>query len=287
MRFVLGVLLALGVASAQGVFEAARSGSVDEVVGALAAGGDVAAVDESGDTPLLVAVRWNGADVVAALLDAGADPAYVNPKSGLGIFGLVWRNPDGAPIRALFAERGFVARAVVMPSADTPLPAAEAPPAEAPATAPGQPPADRAAAPGAEPEVPEPEAEDAAETEPYRPPLSLEQAASLGFAVDERDGTTRDDVEFFVVDVSELRLPLVPQAFALACRAAVLQLVRSPETAIFGVEESVGYNGEGIMRHETQMLMRNSAGVTVRFDVVCSGYLERGSLHIAAEIAPR
>jgi hypothetical protein len=285
MRFVLGVLLAMGVASAQGLFEAARSGSLDAVVAALAAGGDVAAVDAEGDTALLVAVRWNGVDVVSALLEAGSDPEYVNPKTGLGIFGLAWRNPDGASIRALFAERGFVARAVAMPSADAPVLQESPPPtAEAPV---GREPAPQGAAEVPDAPHDEPDAAEADAPEPYRPPLTLEQAAALGFAVDETDDTTRDDVEFFVVDVSELRLPLVPPAFTLACRAAVLQLVRSPETAIFGIEETVVYNGEGIMRHGTQMLMRNAAGTTVRFDVVCSGYLEMGSLHIAAEIAPR
>jgi hypothetical protein len=41
------------------------------------------------------------------------------------------------------------------------------------------------------------------------------------------------------------------------------------------------------MWHETQLLTRNAAGATVRFDVICTGFVDAGRLHLAVEVAAR
>ena len=56
-----------------GIFQAARSGTVDDVQQAIAAGGDVNARDEYGQTPLMYAAGANSGEVLQALISAGAD----------------------------------------------------------------------------------------------------------------------------------------------------------------------------------------------------------------------
>jgi hypothetical protein len=106
----VGILLvSWSAASDLALFSAARNGTVLDVSTALDNGADVNAVDRDGFSPLLLAVHFNTAHVVEALLDAGADAEYVNPSTGMGAFAYVWRNPESAHVHAVLNSRGLVA----------------------------------------------------------------------------------------------------------------------------------------------------------------------------------
>lgn len=66
------VLVSFG--NGQEVFQFAREGAAAQLKAAIAAGADVNARDEYGQTPLMYAAENSTPDVVHLLLDAGADP---------------------------------------------------------------------------------------------------------------------------------------------------------------------------------------------------------------------
>lgn len=100
-------LLVSHSAASESVFAIAATGSPDEVAALLtAAEVDLEVTDEHGYTPLMLAVRHNGPEAIAAFLDAGADPCATNRLSGVGLFSMVWKNPYSADIVALLRDRG-------------------------------------------------------------------------------------------------------------------------------------------------------------------------------------
>ena len=126
MRYLLVAIIGLlsvswSAASDRDLLAAARSGNVADVLIALGKGASIDAVDPDGLTPLLLAVQFNTADVVEALLDAGADVEYYNPNTGMGVFAYVWRNPDSTQVHATLTARGLVA-AVRVPAGSTTTP---------------------------------------------------------------------------------------------------------------------------------------------------------------------
>jgi hypothetical protein len=276
LRWIVACLvLVLGVAGAQDLFDPARGGTVDDVEAALAAGGSVDAVDADGNTPLLLAVWHNSADVVAALLDAGADPHYANPRTGMGIFGLVWRNPAGAEIRGLFAERGLVAAVGVRPGSED----AEDPPPEPPdaPTAPAEPARPRPDAPllpertgGLSGEGPTPE-----------------DAADLGYVY--RPGATaeREEVRDWVTSRFVLNGPLAANTYVDGCRAAVLDLMRAPESVIFGEAREVVLGDEGVITYTSYALAAGRDGASRRWSLSCTGFVEDDVLHLWVGIEAR
>jgi ankyrin repeat protein len=103
--FSLLVLLMVFMTShANELFIYAKSGSLEQVQRSIQAGADVNAVDQAGNTPLLLAVEFNTPEVVRVLAEAGADMGYKNPQSGKTIQMLASRNPRSSEMYALFIE---------------------------------------------------------------------------------------------------------------------------------------------------------------------------------------
>ena len=272
---VLTIALTLGTAAGHDLFGSAQAGDAEDVAAALAAGGSVHEVDELGHTPLLLAVWHNTADVVALLLDAGADPHYANPKTGMGIFGLVWRNPDASAIRQVFAERELVAFAGVRPGA------AEVPVPDAPPSAPaGQ---DAAAARSASdaPALPERPAVGHVER------LTPEAAAELGYVYRAQGSSSLEDVRDFVTSRFALSGPLAADAFVNGCRASVLDLMRAPESVLFGEMGSAAIDEVGVIDYTTYALAAGRDGTSRRWSLSCTGFVEDEVLHLWVEIEAR
>jgi hypothetical protein len=286
------MVLAFGLASAQGLHSAARWGTADEVAAALAAGASPDEVDDEGYTPLLLAVWHNTPAVVATLLDAGADPAFTNPKTGMGIFGLLWRNTNPIAMRALFAERELVATVgVTAPDASGPddgragaepelaptTPPAGAPPAGPPpvdAPEPWRPPVDAPPLPRGEPVASE-----------ERP--TQEAAEALGYVY--RPGTTgsREEVRAWLTSRYAVAGTLTAADYLVGCRAAILDHMRERDTVLFGDTAAVTIDGEGVIRYGTYALSQGADGATRRWNLRCSGFVEHGVLHLWIEIEAR
>jgi hypothetical protein len=303
------VALVLGTAAAADLFAVARSGTAREMASALAAGGDVDEVDAALDTPLLLAVHYNTADVVALLLEAGADPHYANPRTGMGIFGLVWRNPDPAPIRALFAERALVAFVGVRPGAEE----TRAIPADA-ASAPTEvaPPVPQA---GAIPALPPPALPPLVQTPPVEAPAleapaleppsvaapalpasgerlnadrpTPEAAAELGYQYRGGAEIPRDEVRDWVTHRFALSGPLDADAYVLACHGATLDLMRARETVLFGDLATTTVDDDGVFGYGTYALARSAAGEVRRWSLRCTGFVEDDVLSLWIEIEAR
>jgi hypothetical protein len=273
---VLTIVLVLGAAAAADVgvdlLRLAQAGTADEVAAALAAGGGVDVVDDLGHTPLLLAAWHNTADVVALLLDAGADPHYTNPKTGMGIFGLVWRNPDGAAIRQLFDERELVAFAGVRPGSQTPA---------APEGAPAPP-----DAPAARPSIDAPALpERASDGQVER--LTPEAAAELGYVYRAGGASSIEDVRDWVTSRYALSGPLAADAFVNGCRASVLDLMRAPDSVLFGQMASVVIDEDGVISYTTYALAEGRDGASRRWSLSCTGFVEDQVLHLWVEIEAR
>ncbi len=276
----LALVLGWGGAQAQSLFDAARSGAADEVRASLAAGARVDAPDDAGDTALLLAARYNAADVVAVLLDAGADPQYLNPKTGMGMFGLAWRNPDGDSVRRLFRERGLVARVGAATDQDTEgsegsvaVDAEGAPVATAPASERAPVTDARAlplAAPGANDERPTPEG-----------------AVALGYVYVAGADAPRDEVLDWASTRYALSGRLSAEDFVAGCQEAMLEQMRSPETVLFGDRTASRIDDEGVIRYDTFALSRSAAGATLRWGVRCTGVVDADVLHLWIEIEAR
>jgi ankyrin repeat protein len=76
------LLLGLGAAFAAPLHDAVRSGNPDEVKQALDGGAGIAAPDDAGDPPLVIAALAGNSDIVTLLLQRGADVGIRN-KHGL------------------------------------------------------------------------------------------------------------------------------------------------------------------------------------------------------------
>ena len=268
----LTIALALGTAVANDLFGSAQSGDAEGVAAALAAGGDVHEVDELGHTPLLLAVWHNTADVVALLLDAGADPHYTSPKTGMGIFGLVWRNPDVAAIRQLFDERELVAFAGVRPGSQAPDP---------PESAPAQ-----QDAPAARPAIDAPTLPERA-TDGRVERLTPEAAAELGYVYRAEGASSIDDVRDWVTSRYALSGSLTADAFVNGCRASVLDLMRARESVLFGEMGSVAIDEVGVISYATYALAEGRDGASRRWSLNCTGFVEDQVLHMWVEIEAR
>jgi hypothetical protein len=95
----------LGSAFAQELFAVARSGSLAEVRAVLAAGANVHARDEFGQTPLHYAAEHNSAAVVDALLDAGAD-VRATAEGGWSVLQYAFRNQHHPEVIPRLLQRG-------------------------------------------------------------------------------------------------------------------------------------------------------------------------------------
>ena len=81
---------------------AAKGGTASEVSAVLAAGADLNARGERGNTPLHEAARHNPEpSVVAALIKAGADPNVRNEHGDTPLHSAAWRNPEPSVVGAL------------------------------------------------------------------------------------------------------------------------------------------------------------------------------------------
>ena len=83
----------------QDLFAAARSGDIEQLRQALAAGGDHGATDDAGETPLMHAAHAGQVEAVKALIAAGADVAAKSPQGWTAVARAAY-NGD--------TERGYV-----------------------------------------------------------------------------------------------------------------------------------------------------------------------------------
>lgn len=121
VALALALLMSTGAANeaaTEDLLQAAVAGGVADIEAALQDGAAIDGLDPDGNTPLLLAVMHNTADVVEALLDAGADAQYLNPQTGMGVFAVVWRNPNSSAVASVLRERGLFP--VVGPRASEP-----------------------------------------------------------------------------------------------------------------------------------------------------------------------
>lgn len=84
----------------QSMFDLARHGETDQLVGHLDAGLPVNLTNGSGDSLLILAAYHKHADLVRALLARGADHARVNDRGQTALAAAVFRQDEDA-VRAL------------------------------------------------------------------------------------------------------------------------------------------------------------------------------------------
>ncbi|MFI5909371.1 ankyrin repeat domain-containing protein [Dactylosporangium sp. NPDC051541] len=73
------------------MFDLARSGGTDELVGNVVAGLPVNLTNDKGDTLLILAAYHDHPETVAALLEQGADPDRVNDRGQSALAAAVFR----------------------------------------------------------------------------------------------------------------------------------------------------------------------------------------------------
>ena len=73
------------------MFDLARSGDTEELIGNVMAGLPANLTTDKGDTLLILAAYHNHVDTVAALLDQGADPNRVNDRGQSALSAGVFR----------------------------------------------------------------------------------------------------------------------------------------------------------------------------------------------------
>ncbi|WP_326558690.1 ankyrin repeat domain-containing protein [Micromonospora sp. NBC_01796] len=83
------------LAFAHRMFDLAREGRTEELVGNVAAGLPVNLTNDKGDTLLILAAYHAHADTVAALLSHGADPARTNDRGQTALAAAVFRRSTG------------------------------------------------------------------------------------------------------------------------------------------------------------------------------------------------
>jgi ankyrin repeat protein len=84
------------------MFDLARSGGTEELVGNVAAGLPANLTNDKGDTLLILAAYHNHVDTVIALLEQGADPDRVNDRGQTALAAAVFRQ-NVETVKALLA----------------------------------------------------------------------------------------------------------------------------------------------------------------------------------------
>jgi len=84
------------------MFDLARSGGTEELVGSVAAGLPANLTNEKGDTLLILAAYHNHVDTVIALLEQGADPGRINDRGQTALSAAVFRQ-NAETVKALLA----------------------------------------------------------------------------------------------------------------------------------------------------------------------------------------
>ena len=77
------------------MFDLARSGGTEELLGNVIAGVPVNLTNDKGDTLLILAAYHNHLDTVTALLEQGADPNRVNDRGQSALSAAVFRQNAG------------------------------------------------------------------------------------------------------------------------------------------------------------------------------------------------
>lgn len=90
------------IAYAQRMFDLARSGGTEELVGNVAAGLPANLTNDKGDTLLILAAYHNHPETVAGLLEQGADPNRVNDRGQSALSAAVFRQ-NALSVRTLLA----------------------------------------------------------------------------------------------------------------------------------------------------------------------------------------
>ncbi|MFW6186679.1 MAG: ankyrin repeat domain-containing protein [Actinomycetota bacterium] len=85
------------------LFDAARAGDLESLLPAVRAGVPVNLTNGKGDTLLILAAYHQHEDVVAALLETGADPDRVNDNGQTALMSAVFRGHEGI-VRRLLAS---------------------------------------------------------------------------------------------------------------------------------------------------------------------------------------
>ncbi|GID32813.1 hypothetical protein C8E87_8151 [Paractinoplanes brasiliensis] len=90
------------IAYAHRMFDLARSGGTEELLGNVVAGLTANLTNDKGDTLLILAAYHNHPDTVAALLEQGADPNRVNDRGQSALSAAVFRQ-NAVTVRTLLA----------------------------------------------------------------------------------------------------------------------------------------------------------------------------------------
>jgi uncharacterized protein len=84
------------------MFDLARSGGTEQLVGNVMAGVPANLTNDKGDTLLILAAYHNHVDTVAALLEQGADPNRVNDRGQSALSAAVFRQ-NAETVKTLLA----------------------------------------------------------------------------------------------------------------------------------------------------------------------------------------
>ena len=90
------------IAFAHRMFDLARSGGTEELIGNITAGLTANLTNDKGDTLLILAAYHNNVDLVAGLLDKGADPNRINDRGQSALSAAVFRQ-NAETVTALLA----------------------------------------------------------------------------------------------------------------------------------------------------------------------------------------
>jgi uncharacterized protein len=90
------------IAFAHRMFDLARSGGTEELIGNIIAGLPPNLTNDTGDTLLILAAYHNHVDTVIALLEQGADPNRVNDRGQSALSAAVFRQ-NAETVKALLA----------------------------------------------------------------------------------------------------------------------------------------------------------------------------------------
>jgi ankyrin repeat protein len=84
------------------MFDLARSGGTEELIGNVVAGLPANLTNDKGDTLLILAAYHNHVDTVTALLEQGADPDRVNDRGQTALAAAVFRQ-NAETVKSLLA----------------------------------------------------------------------------------------------------------------------------------------------------------------------------------------
>jgi len=90
------------IAFAHRMFDLARTGGTEELIGNVGAGLPADLTNDKGDTLLILAAYHDNADTVAGLLDQGADPNRINDRGQSALSAAVFRR-NAETVQALLA----------------------------------------------------------------------------------------------------------------------------------------------------------------------------------------